>query len=179
MIVGLGNPGKEYEGTRHNIGFMILDDFAKDNNLNFKLSTKLNGLIAKSGDYFLLKPTTFMNNSGLAVKKVCDYYQIPISNVLIVSDDLDLPFGKIRLREHGSSGGHNGLKSIIANIGTDQFKRMRVGIGEAKKDTIDYVLGELSKEEKNIFIETKVKACQIIEDFTKDVSYNIIMTKYN
>lgn len=167
LIVGLGNPGAKYAGTRHNIGFDIIDALA--NQLEVELSeAKHKGVyaIARKGTekVILLKPLTYMNLSGESIAEVMRYYDIDKEDVIVVYDDLDLPQGKIRLRQKGSAGGHNGIKSIIAHLGTDQFKRVRVGIGrpEGPIKTVDYVLGKFSEEERNVIdsaIKTSADAC--------------------
>jgi PTH1 family peptidyl-tRNA hydrolase len=154
LIVGLGNPGKQYENTRHNIGFMALDKYASENNLSFKIESRFEGLITQTtyqGEKVILfKPVTYMNLSGRAIYKVVNYYKIDIDDILIIHDDLDLPTGKMRLREKGSSGGHNGLKSIIENLNTTNFKRVKIGISKNQNDIIDYVLGKFSKTEMEL-----------------------------
>lgn len=155
LIVGLGNPGKEYATTRHNLGFMVLDALADKLSVEFKSSSKWSAEIAqKSGGNkaILAKPTTFMNNSGLAVSKIAQFYQISPADIWVVSDDLDLPFGKIRARQGGTSGGHNGLNSIIDQLGTDDFGRLRVGIGQAdspntQPEAAKFVLQSFAKNE--------------------------------
>jgi len=132
LIVGLGNPGKEYENTRHNLGFQIIDYLANKLNLELK-KEKSKGLYAKinclNQETILLKPLTHMNNSGECVRNFVNYFQIPVENILIVYDDLALTLGKFRYRLQGSSGGHNGIKNIIECLGTQKFKRLKVGIG--------------------------------------------------
>src|SRR5579859_1962569 len=165
LIVGLGNPGKEYAGTRHNIGFMCLDAFAAANDFGpwiDKKDFKCHLTTAMLGDTrtILIKPTTFMNLSGEAVQAVAHFYKIPAEKMVVVHDELDEPFGQIRLRTGGSSAGHNGLKSIIAQVGED-FGRVRIGIGPkhpAQIDSADFVLAPFSKTEqgelKNLTRET-------------------------
>lgn len=159
IIVGLGNIGKEYEKTRHNCGFMVLDEFAKTfDELEWKEEPKFKALIAKTeyeGEKLLLvKPTTFMNLSGESVSKILSFYKEPVDNLIVISDDIDLPLGKIRVREKGSAGTHNGLKSIIEALsGSERFKRIRVGIesrteeNKKKQDLTGFVLGKFTKEE--------------------------------
>ncbi len=132
LIIGLGNPGDEYESTRHNIGFMVLDKLARDLTPGepvWKKDEKRNVLTTKIGDILLVKPQTFMNNSGFAVKALLDFYKLAPSDVWIVHDDMDLPLEKIKIREKGSSAGHNGVQSIIDQLKTDTFVRFRLGIG--------------------------------------------------
>ncbi|HSW98975.1 MAG TPA: aminoacyl-tRNA hydrolase [Candidatus Saccharimonadales bacterium] len=155
LVAGLGNPGKEYGGTRHNIGFECLDAFAKAANFQpwvDKKSLKCTEASATLGDtrVILIKPTTFMNLSGEAVAAVVNFYKIAAGNIIVVHDELDIPFGQIRLRTGGASAGHNGLKSIIQHIGED-FGRVRVGIGPKEPqqiDSADFVLGRFSKDQQ-------------------------------
>jgi PTH1 family peptidyl-tRNA hydrolase len=152
LIAGLGNPGKEYENTRHNIGFKILDALAEASNIVF--SDERYGWITeykfKSRTFILLKPTTFMNLSGKAVNYWLQKESIPIENLLVVVDDLALPLGSVRLRAKGSDAGHNGLKNITLMLGSQEFARLRVGIGDnfRQGQQVDYVLGEWDKQEK-------------------------------
>ncbi|MFA5994909.1 MAG: aminoacyl-tRNA hydrolase [Patescibacteria group bacterium] len=154
LIVGLGNPGKQYEKTRHNIGFRVLDEICD----NWTLQKSCQALICKNDTIIYAKPQTFMNLSGLAVKKLWQFYKIEIKDILVVYDDKDLPFGKLRFRTKGSSGGHNGMNSIIAELGTSEFPRLRIGIAPTDSqtiihDTADYVLAKFSKEEEKLLPE--------------------------
>ena len=128
LMVGLGNPGAEYQNTRHNLGFAVIDQLA--NQLKVELNKKkFNGLYCKTGEYILLKPQTYMNNSGECVAAFLNYFQIPLDNLLIIYDDIALPLGNFRYRFQGSAGGHNGIKNLIEKLGTTKFKRLKVGIG--------------------------------------------------
>ena len=182
LIVGLGNPGKEYENTRHNIGFMAIDNYVKLHNLgDFK--EKFNGLFLKYqlGDeqVILVKPLSFMNLSGDVVRKYVDYFKIDISDILIIHDDLDMPVGKIKLKLGGSSGGHNGIKDISLKLGTEDYKKLKVGIANNKNmDTKDYVLGRFSKEEKVLIAEAITETGSIIDDYFK-YPFNDLMSRYN
>lgn len=183
LIVGLGNPGKEYENTRHNTGFLAMDELASLLNVSIKKRT-FNALTEKVNvrgeQIVLMKPQTYMNNSGEAVGKAVRYYHLdPTKDVLVIYDDLDLPAGKIRLREKGSAGGHNGIKSIIAHLGTDSFCRIRVGIGsENKHDTIDFVLGTSGGEEKKAWLEAISRAAQAGKEYMTE-PFQSVMNKYN
>ena len=181
LIVGLGNPGKEYANTRHNVGFMFIDEVASKNNITLSLDKskrcEIGQFTIRGEKILLVKPITYMNLSGEAVRLVVDYYKIDINDILIIHDDLDLPTGKIRLRQTGSSGGHNGIKSIIANLKTQDFKRVKIGIDKSD-NVIDYVLGDFSKREKDILLESLNKANDIVNDFTI-LSFNDLMSKYN
>lgn len=180
LIVGLGNPGKQYVHTKHNIGFTALDSYAEANKIKYKKSIKFTAEIAKTEQAIYLKPKTYMNNSGLAVKKVMEYYHIEAKDMLVIFDDLNLPFNKLRLRPSGSAGGHNGIKSIIAHLGTEEFKRLRVGIGRNQtQDMKDDVLSRFSKSELTVLKDTMIEINQIIDCFLEDVNFANIMTKYN
>ena len=174
-IVGLGNPGKEYLNSRHNIGFSIIENLSTKHNSKFTLKNKLKCWFSEfkiNGSTFrLFLPNTFMNDSGESVRAIVDWYKIDIDQLYILVDDMDLPLGKIRFRKKGSSGGHNGVKSIIEKLQTQNFNRIRVGIGHplsinktSNFNTISYVLGNFSKDEK--FILDKVYK-QIIESLEK------------
>ena len=161
FIIGLGNPGKKYSKNRHNIGFLILENLSKKYNSNFLLKDKLKSFYSefkiKDNTYKLFLPNTFMNNSGDAVRAIVDWYKINLDQIFIIVDDKDLPLGKIRFRKKGSSGGHNGLKSIIEKLQTNNFNRIRIGIGSPPPvngtnnfNTISHVLGTISQDEKLI-----------------------------
>jgi len=135
LIVGLGNPGQEYENTRHNLGFIVIDQLAQK--LKVELSRKkFNGLYYQTSKYILLKPQTYMNNSGQCIVGFLNYFHIPLDNLLVIYDDIALPVGKFRYRQQGSDGGHNGLKNIIEMVGSKFFKRLRVGIGYERNFTL-------------------------------------------
>jgi PTH1 family peptidyl-tRNA hydrolase len=182
LIVGLGNYGKEYQNTRHNIGFMALDHYAQKNNLNID-KKKFKGLyteISIDGEKVLLvKPQTYMNLSGECMRDFILYFHIDIKDVLVIYDDMDLDVGVLRLREKGSAGGHNGMKNIIQHMKTSDFKRVRVGISkDINRNTIDYVLGKFNEEDKRIIDEKMEIISCIIEDFVK-YDFNKVMSKYN
>ncbi len=166
LIVCLGNVGKEYNDTRHNVGFMVAD-YIWD---NFQLEKKFDCYFFKSKldneDYIVIKPTTYMNNSGFAVKKVVNYYNINIEDILVIQDDMDIFLGNYKLKRNSSFGGHNGIKSIINCLNTDAFLRLKIGIShDDKNNVIDYVLGKFSKSEKNILIENFSVYKNIVECF--------------
>jgi PTH1 family peptidyl-tRNA hydrolase len=169
LIVGLGNIGQEYENTRHNIGFKILDYIAKHENLTFE--TQKLGDVAeysiKGRKLYLLKPSTYMNLSGKAVKYWMEKENIAKENILVITDDLNLSFGTIRIKAKGSDGGHNGLKNIQAVLNTVEYPRFRFGISDQfkKGQQVDYVLGEWSKEETSILIERLEIASKIVQSF--------------
>ena len=175
FIIGLGNPGKKYNNSRHNIGFLFIQEFAYENNANFVLKNKLkcnySEFISNGVIYRLFMPTTFMNNSGEAVRAIIDWFKIDKDKLIIVVDDIDIPLGKIRLRKKGSSGGHNGLRSIINHLNSKEFLRIRIGIGsppiiedDRKLSTISHVLGNFSKNEKLILDKI---FCQMIKSLQK------------
>lgn len=183
LIIGLGNPGKEYEKTRHNIGFMFVDYLADHFNATFKLEKKHQAMVAEikinNEKHYLLKPMTYMNLSGIAVRSFSDYFKIPASDMLIIVDDLDLETGKIRIRKSGSSGGHNGLKSIFSHMATENINRIRIGINNSKLiDTKDYVLGRFSKSDEEQIKKTISLSTNIISDFANN-GIDYIMNKYN
>lgn len=170
LIVGLGNIGTEYEGTRHNVGFSTIDLLAQKLNLTFSLEPKFKGLIAStvvSGEkIILLKPTTYMNLSGEAVSLVLNYYKIDISDFLVICDDLDMEVGKLRFRTKGSAGGHNGLKNIILHLNTDVFNRIKIGISRDKFiPVVDYVLGHFSGIDKEKIEVAYEKVANTLYDY--------------
>jgi PTH1 family peptidyl-tRNA hydrolase len=163
LIAGLGNPGREYQRTRHNVGFMVLDRLAADAQLRWDYAEKWSVGWAKS-DVIFVKPATFMNRSGEAVAAVANFYKIPAAEVLVVLDDLALPLGRLRLRTHGSSGGHNGLESVIEHFGTEAVPRLRIGIGAAPSHgAVDYVLGRFFEEEKPLLDTTIIRAAEAVK----------------
>lgn len=183
LIVGLGNPGKEYENTRHNIGFYVVDNYLDNKNLNINWSKKFNGLYYQVNLYgekvIFLKPQSYMNLSGGVVRKYIDYFKININDILIISDDLDLNVGNFKLREKGSSGGHNGLKDIESNLGTNIYKRLKIGISNDNSiDTKDYVLGKFSLKERDIYSDLNKTLFDLLDDYFV-VSFSDLMCKYN
>lgn len=167
IIVGLGNPGRDYVGTRHNAGFSVIDELADRYNISVD-TVKHKGMIGKGviegNKVILVKPTTFMNLSGECVREVMDYYKADIDDLIVVFDDISLEPGKMRLRPKGSAGGHNGIKSIIAHLGTEGFKRVKYGVGDKPKgwDLADWVLGHFNKEDEAALKEGNKKACEAI-----------------
>lgn len=169
LIVGLGNIGDKYCFTRHNAGFMVLDKWALDNNISFREEKKLKCFIAKMGDNLLIKPTTFMNLSGEAVRAVMDYYKIDVKDILIVYDDIALDLGRIRFRANGSDGGHNGIKSIIKHVGTKEFDRLKIGIGpQPNIPSENYVLQNFPKEQHDELKNILIKADKAIEFYLEN-----------
>jgi PTH1 family peptidyl-tRNA hydrolase len=163
LVAGLGNPGREYQRTRHNVGFMVLDRLAADAQLPWQFSSKWNAGWAKT-DVILVKPATFMNRSGEAIAAIANFYMIAAQEVLIVLDDFALPLGRLRLRAQGSSGGHNGLESVLDHFGTDSVPRLRVGIGSAPVErATDYVLGRFFEEEQPLLDATIRRAADAVK----------------
>lgn len=149
LVAGLGNPGSEYAATRHNIGFMVVDQLAAQLGSMWERSTKWDAVSARCGDALLVKPISFMNRSGYPLFAIAQFYKIAAAQILVVLDDLALPVGRLRLRTNGGPGGHNGLESIVMQFGTEEIPRLRIGIGEAPREgSVDYVLGRFFEEEK-------------------------------
>ncbi len=174
IIAGLGNPGKKYEGTRHNIGWQVMDELADKHRIRI-MESRFKGLVGKGvigGEkVLLLKPLTYMNLSGESIGEAVRFYKIDeTSRLIVVSDDISLDVGQLRMRKKGSAGGHNGLKNIISHLGSEEFMRIRIGGGDkpAGSDLVDYVLGSFSKEEKKILDETKRNAVLAIETIISD-----------
>ena len=176
-LIGLGNPGKKYSKSRHNIGFLVLENLSRKYNSNFLLKDKLKSSCSEfkinNSTYRLFLPNTFMNNSGDAVRAIVDWYKINLDQIFIIVDDKDLPLGKIRFRKKGSSGGHNGLKSIIEKLQTHEFNRIRIGIGSPPSNkeiknfnTISHVLGNISLEEKLILDKVYKRVIESLEQIT-------------
>lgn len=183
LIVGLGNPGKEYQNTRHNIGFNFIDYYINYKNINDNWSKKFDGLyintVINNEKVIFLKPQTYMNLSGDSVRKAMDYYNIENNNLLVVSDDMDLLVGNYKLKMNGSCGGHNGLRDIENKIGTSEYKRLKIGISNDKSiDSKDYVLGKLSKEEKNTIENLYKNLCTVLDDYF-EMPFQDLMSKYN
>lgn len=163
LVAGLGNPGREYQRTRHNVGFMVLDRLAADRQLPWDYSEKWGAAWVKS-EVIFVKPATFMNRSGEPLSAIANFYKITAAEILVVLDDFALPLGRLRLRTNGSSGGHNGLESIFQHFGTDAVPRLRVGIGAAPaQGAVDYVLGRFFEEEQPLLDETIVRAAAAVK----------------
>jgi len=159
LIVGLGNPGKEYAETRHNVGFMVLDRLARHFGSEWKNEKARKGELAAGPGVLLVKPQTYMNNSGECVGSLMRYFKFQPEQVLVIYDDIAFPVGTLRLRAGGSAGGHNGMKSLIAHLGTEKFPRLRLGIGvPGQKDMIGHVLGKFTPTERPLLEETLDKA---------------------
>ena len=174
LVVGLGNPGGQYDGTRHNAGFAVADELARRGGFHIQRA-KFKALTAPAEiggqGVLVMKPTTYMNLSGESVGEAARFYKIAPDRVLVISDDVDLPLGKLRLRVSGSAGGHNGLKSIIQHLGSDRFPRLKVGVGgkpHPDYDLADWVLGKLTGEDKKLFDESVKRAADAVECLLKD-----------
>ena len=182
-IVGLGNPGKQYDQTRHNIGFEVIDELSHQFSIPLTQS-KFKGLygmgVYKGEKVLLLKPLTYMNLSGESIRAVMDYYQIDLEDLLVIYDDLDLPVGKVRLRQKGSPGGHNGIKSTVAHLGTQQFNRIRIGIDRPTPgmSVPDYVLGHFRSEERPLTQEAVKKSAAACEAWLEK-PFLQVMNEYN
>ena len=183
LIVGLGNPGKEYVNTRHNVGFDFIDYYLNKKNIENSWNNKFSGSFIQTffnGEKVIfLKPQTYMNLSGDSVYQVMNYFNISVDDLLVISDDLDLFVGNFKLKSGGSSAGHNGLKSIESVIGTSSYKRLKVGISNNKSiDTKDYVLGHFSKEDRKVLESLFSHLCSVLDDYFK-LSFSDLMNKYN
>ena len=184
LIVGLGNPGGQYDGTRHNAGFAVADELARRGGFAIqRLKFKALTAAAEVGGQgaLVMKPTTYMNLSGEAVGEAARFYKLTPDRVLVISDDVDLPLGKLRLRTGGSAGGHNGLKSIIQHLGSDRFPRLKVGVGgkpHLDYDLADWVLGKLQGEDKKVMDEAVKRAADAVECLLKDGA-DKAMNRYN
>ena len=181
LIVGLGNPGKKYEKTRHNMGFMVLDHLSEISQIDIDKEV-FNGLLGRGkifdNDVLLFKPTTFMNLSGTAVLQVVKFFKIAIEDVIVVFDDMALPVGQIRLRKAGSSGGQKGMQNIIDLLHTTDIKRIRVGIGQPSYDVVDYVLGKPLKEEMPLIEDAIIRAVEALKEAMKS-NFEKAMSQFN
>ncbi len=179
LIVGLGNPGKEYENTRHNIGYMVVDNYLDNVNWKNEKLAKIYKTKINNEDILFIKPTTFMNLSGEAVSYYMNYYKINLKDILVIQDDMDLELGIIRLKTDSSSGGHNGIKNIIEHLNSKSFLRLKIGISKPKYDVIDFVLSKFSQDELKIINESLNKSKLIINDFINNENIERLMSKYN
>lgn len=182
IVIGLGNPGKQYEGTRHNVGWMVIDRLAdraglaghaKSRDASATMRGRYEGF-----DLVLVKPMTYMNESGVAVRKVLARERAPLEDIIVVVDDFDLPLGKLRIREQGSAGTHNGLRSIVGELGTQKFARLRVGIGEPSRGAIGHVLSRFTPDERKTVDEVINAAADAVEDWAREGA-NRAATRWN
>ncbi len=181
VVVGLGNPGSRYEGTRHNVGFDVIDDLAQAPDTG-RFQEKFQAQVAeqRAGEekVLLVKPQTFMNLSGRALRQLVDFYQVPLEDVLIVCDDINLPLGKLRFRARGSHGGHNGLRDIQNHLGTTEYARLRIGVGAPEDDTVDYVLSRFRPSEAPVIEEALANAVQGVDLWIRE-GIQECMNQYN
>ncbi len=181
IIVGLGNIGEKYENTRHNIGFDSVDYIANKYNIDINRK-KFKGVYGEGfieGEkVILIKPSTFMNLSGECVREILDFYKLTNEDIIVLYDDISLDVGKIRIREKGSAGGHNGIKNIISHLGTDKFSRIKIGVGQPKGDLINHVLGNFSKEEREVLEESLDVTKLAVDEIIKS-NISSAMNKYN
>lgn len=181
LIVGLGNPGIQYENTRHNIGFKVIDNISKEYNIEINRQ-KFKGVYGEgfiNGEkVILLKPTTYMNLSGESIREVVDFYKLTCEDIVVIYDDISLDVGRLRIREKGSAGGHNGIKSIIAHLGTDVFTRIKVGVGQPDVDLVNYVLGKFTDEEMEVLSESIDASTKAVSEIIKN-DVNTAMNKFN
>jgi PTH1 family peptidyl-tRNA hydrolase len=181
-VFGLGNPDKKYQGTRHNVGFDVIDELASQ--MGIEVKTKRHKALCGIGmigneKVVLAKPQTYMNLSGESVRAVMDFYQLnPETDIIVISDDINLVTGKLRIRAQGSAGGHNGLKNIIAHTGTQKFMRVRVGVGENEGNLVKHVLGKFGKEERKIVDEAVKTAASAVSTIVLE-DIQVAMNKYN
>lgn len=182
IIAGLGNPGRKYENTRHNLGFITVDKIAEDNDISVK-KIKFKSLVGEgvigNDKVILMKPQTFMNNSGEALREIVNFYKVPPENLIVIYDDFDIPIGSIRVRKFGSAGTHNGMRSVIRLLGFDNFPRIRIGIDSAiKNELIDFVTGGFRKEEVPLLEEAVTNGAAAAETIvTKGI--DLAMNRYN
>ena len=179
LIVGLGNIGKEYDKTRHNVGFMVVDNYLKTSDFQEKFNSLYCKKIINNETVYFVKPKTYMNNSGVAVQQFVNYFDININDILIIQDDLDEEVGCYKLKKHSSSGGHNGIKSIISALNSEDFLRLKIGISSSSDiPVIDYVLGKFSKDDINKIMNNMDTFCDIIDSFIS-CGADKTMNKYN
>ena len=184
LVVGLGNPGPKYDWTRHNMGFLVIDELAEREKIpvqKLKFKALTNTVVIGDQSVLLMKPTTYMNLSGSAVGEAARFYKIPPERILVISDDVALPQGKLRIRRSGSAGGHNGLKDIIAHLGGDGFPRIKVGVGgkpHPDSDMADWVLGKFTGQDKKVMEEAIKRAADAVETLLKS-GVDQAMSKHN
>lgn len=183
IIAGLGNPGQKYDKTKHNTGFMTMDHYLDEKGLSLD-KDKFEGLWTKQKindeDVILLEPQTYMNESGRSVSQVANFFKVDPEDILIIQDDMDMPIGKIRIRANGKSGGHNGIKSIIRDLGTERFNRLKIGIRHPKNATVvSWVLTPFNDEQQKLMDDAFDTSVKIIDDFIAGRDSQYLMNKYN
>ena len=180
LIVGIGNPGKEYENTRHNIGYVIIDNYLKEDNWSKKHNSMVKEKNINGEKVIFIKPLTYVNESGLEVSYYKNYYQINDEDILVIHDDISLPLGVIRLKINSSAGGHNGIKSIIKELNSISFIQLKIGVSLNKDiDLKDYVLGKFNTEEKKSIDVIKEITYNVLSDFIHGETLDVLMNKYN
>lgn len=181
IVAGLGNPGREYENTRHNVGFDVIDLLAKKYNIEvnrLKFKGEYGETTIGQDKVLFIKPNTYMNLSGESLGEISKFFKVPSTNIIVIQDDVDLPLGRLRIRTTGSAGGHNGLKSIIAHLGTEDFVRIRIGVGQPAQDMITHVLGKIPKEQQQVLNLVYKAASEAVEIVIKEGS-EAAMNKFN
>jgi PTH1 family peptidyl-tRNA hydrolase len=188
LVVGLGNPGPEYDWTRHNVGFHVLDRLVRDERTIFQSARKLDGYggpssftfaRTRTGDALLVKPGTYMNRSGEVVLALSNAFALPAGSIFVVYDDLDLPLGKLRIRPHGGPGTHNGMRNIVDSLGTDQFPRLRVGIGSTRTDAARFVLERFTEKEQPEIEISVAEAAEAIAAWLQGGDLSSVMTRFH
>lgn len=181
VLVGLGNPGKKYVGTRHNVGFDVVDRLAQGpgaGRFQNRFHAEMAEMMEDGAKVLLVKPETFMNLSGRSVRQVMDFYQVPVEDLLVVCDDFNLPLGKLRFRARGTHGGHNGLRDIQAHLGTTDYSRLRIGVGTPGEEVVDYVLGRFKPSEIAVIEEAEQLAVQAAALWIRQ-GIEVCMNQYN
>lgn len=179
LVVGLGNIGSEYDNTRHNIGFMVLDNYLGDVIWKNDFKSLSYKVMINGENVIFIKPSTFMNLSGDAVRYFVNYYHIDLNNLLVIQDDMDLPIGKVRIKFNSSSGGHNGIKSINEALGSNSYLRLKIGISKTRFDTVNYVLGKFSCEELDILSDSLLVCNKVIDGFISGHGNDYLMGRFN
>lgn len=183
VIAGLGNPGKEYENTRHNMGFKVVDALASDLGIDIR-KEKFHSLIGQgkidNEKIILIKPQTYMNRSGIAVRETAMYYNVPPENVIVIYDDIDIPLSSIRIRKAGGAGTHNGMKSVVSELGITSFPRIRIGVGSTSidEDLVNRVIGKVPKDEQKLLEDTALKAAAAVQDIIR-FGIDMAMNRHN
>ena len=178
LVAGLGNPGREYDRTRHNVGFLVANELARRAGVAFAHEPKWNADVARAGEVTLMKPMTFMNLSGESVGDFSHFYKLEPEQALVIIDDVALPLGRLRLRGTGSAGGHNGLESVLMHLGSERVPRLRVGIGSAKDSLVGHVLGKFSTDEQSILDQAVNRAADAVE-FAQASGIEAAMNRFN